>query len=70
MKLHQNVGTLDRVVRLLAAAGLAALAVAGIPAVPFVYATLTLAAILAVTGLVGFCPIYALLGIRTVAARQ
>lgn len=65
MKLKRNMGTLDRIVRLLIAAviavlyftgnlsGLAAI-ILGIAAVIFV-----------VTGLVGFCPLYVLFGIST-----
>jgi hypothetical protein len=69
MKLHQNVGPIDRALRLVAAIALAALAVAGIPAAPAVYATITVAFILTATGLTGFCPLYAVLGIRTAPAR-
>jgi hypothetical protein len=70
MKLQQNVGPLDRALRLLAAVALSALALAGIPGAPVVYATISVAVILAATGITGFCPLYALFGIRTVAAHR
>jgi hypothetical protein len=68
MTLHQNVGPVDRSARLLAGAGLVTLALAGITAAPVTYVVIAAAAILVVTGLTGFCPLYALLGIRTVPA--
>jgi hypothetical protein len=70
MNFQQNVGPIDRALRLVAAVALAGLAVAGIPAAPAVYATVTVAVILAATGLTGFCPLYALLGIRTTSATR
>jgi hypothetical protein len=65
MNFHQNVGTLDRWVRMLGAASLTGLALAGIPAAPAVYASVAVAIILAVTAISGFCPLYALFGLST-----
>ncbi len=61
----QNVGTIDRFLRVLLAAGLLGLAAAGIPAAPWLFASLAVAAILAITAAVGFCPLYAVLRLST-----
>ncbi len=66
----QNEGTVDRFLRIIAAAALLGLAFAGIPAAPWLYVTVALAAILAVTGAVGFCPIYAVLRLSTRPVRH
>lgn len=55
-----NEGGLDRVVRVLAGLGLLALVFVG-PKTPWGYAGL----VPLVTGLVGYCPLYALLRINT-----
>ena len=65
MKLSQNVGTIDRIARI-AVGTLLFVAFAG----GFVTGTLGwvaagLAVIMLVTGALGFCPIYAVLGVRT-----
>ena len=61
--MKKNVGTADRIVRLVLAAFLAVLLFAG--AVKGVLAVVlgVVAVIAAITGLVGFCGLYALLGI-------
>lgn len=65
MKLTQNESTLDRIVRIIAGAVLAAIAISGVVAAPWTYAVWVVAAILLVTGAVGFCPLYAILRVRT-----
>jgi hypothetical protein len=67
---HQNEGTVDRFLRVIAAAALLGLAFAGIPAVPWLYATIAVAALLAITGVVGFCPLYAVLRLSTRPVRH
>jgi hypothetical protein len=65
MKLTHNVGTPDRIVRLLIGAALSAAVVAGVVTAPLAWVAGALAAIMLVTGATGFCPLYALLGIRS-----
>lgn len=60
-----NEGTIDRVLRVLVGAGILSLAFIG-PQTPWAY----LGAIPLLTGLVGFCPVYALLGINTCVERK
>ena len=59
----RNEGAIDRVLRVLAGAGVLSLAFVG-PQTPWAY----LGLIPLVTGLVGYCPVYALLGLRTCPA--
>lgn len=63
MKLQQNVGTPDRIVRVLLgiALGVAFVTIAA----PWSYVAAVLAVIMLVTGATGFCPLYALFGIRS-----
>jgi len=68
MNFQKNVGPIDRAIRIFIAVALAGLAMAGIPGGPAAYVTAAVAVILAATGLTGFCPLYALLGIRTTPA--
>jgi hypothetical protein len=65
MKLSHNVGTPDRIVRLGLGAILGVVFMAGIVAVPLSYVVGVLSVIMLATGALGFCPIYALLGVRT-----
>ena len=65
MKLTMNESPLDRIIRIVAGLGLAGLAIAGVTAAPVAYAVWLVAAILLVTGIVGFCPLYALFRVRT-----
>lgn len=60
-----NVGTIDRVVRLVAGILLIGLAVTGTVAGVWVWVTGVVGAVLAVTGLFKFCPAYAIFGIST-----
>lgn len=65
MQLTQNVGKLDRFLRIVAGITILSLAVAGIPGAPVAWATVTVAVILLATGTTGFCPLYAILGLST-----
>jgi hypothetical protein len=65
MKLTINESPLDRIIRIVVGLGLAGLAIAGLVTAPIAYAVWLVAAILLVTGIVGFCPLYALLGVST-----
>jgi hypothetical protein len=60
-----NEGTVDRVLRVIVGAGIVSLAFIG-PQTPWAY----LGVIPLITGLVGFCPAYALLGINTCGVRK
>lgn len=62
MRLHQNVGTLDRAIRLVVSLVLAASLVAGLVSGPLAYGIGLVAVIMLVTG---FCPLYAVFLIRT-----
>lgn len=70
MQLHSNVGTVDRVVRLVVAAGLIALAIFGGLSTPLVWISAAVAAILAITAFAGFCPLYAVLRLSTRPVRR
>ncbi len=65
MKLTINESPLDRIIRIVAGVGLTGLAIAGVVTAPIVYAVWLFAALLLVTGIVGFCPLYALFGVST-----
>ena len=64
MKFEANVGPIDRVVRIVLGIGLAAVALAGVAA-PWLYVVWVVAALALVTGMVGFCPLYAVLHVST-----
>jgi hypothetical protein len=70
MKLGQNESTIDRVIRVIAGLALVALALAGVVAAPWTYALWAVAAILLVTGAVGFCPLYAIFRFGTRSANR
>jgi hypothetical protein len=65
MKFATNEAPIDRVIRVVLGIGLAALALAGTVTVPLLYVVWVVAAIAVVTGIVGFCPLYAVLRIST-----
>jgi len=69
MKLQSNVGSIDRVVRIVIGIALVAAAVSGTLAGPALILAGIVAAIMMVTGAVGFCPLYWLLGISTAGNR-
>lgn len=60
-----NEGMIDRVLRIVAGAGILSLAFIG-PQTPWAY----LGLVPLVTGLVGFCPLYATLGINTCPVKR
>jgi hypothetical protein len=65
MKFGTNEAPLDRVIRIALGIALAALALAGAVSAPWLYVVWVVAAIALVTGIVGFCPLYALLRVST-----
>ena len=65
MKFGANEGTIDRVIRIVLGIALAAVAVGGGVVAPWLYVVWVVAAIALVTGVVGFCPLYALFRVST-----
>jgi hypothetical protein len=65
MKLPVNVGSVDRIIRMVLGAGLVALALGGSMTGPLLAVAGVVAAIALVTGAIGFCPLYFVLGIST-----
>ena len=65
MKFQVNEGPIDRLVRFVLGVGLFALAATGFVPAPVPYLVLLVGTIGLVTGVTGFCPTYALLGIST-----
>jgi hypothetical protein len=70
VKLQINEGPIDRGIRIVVGIALLAAAAAGLVAAPIVYVTSVVAAVLVVTGAVGFCPLYAILRLSTASARR
>ncbi len=70
MKLIVNESPADRVVRVVLGVVIVAVAGIGGATAPLLYVAWALAALLLITGVVGFCPAYALLGIGTAHARR
>lgn len=69
MKLPLNEGPIDRIIRIVAGIGLAALALAGAVTAPLLYVVWLVAAIAVVTGAVGFCPLYFVFRFSTATKR-
>jgi hypothetical protein len=69
MKLQRNTGNPDRAIRLVIAGLLAVAAIAGVVTAPLSYLALAVAGIMLVTGVTGFCPIYAILRVSTCPRR-
>src|SRR5688500_17950286 len=65
MKLSRNVGTPDRIIRLAVAGLLGVALLAGSVTGAAAYIAGAVAVLLFLTGAIGFCPLYALLGVRT-----
>jgi Protein of unknown function (DUF2892) len=65
MKLEINEAPIDRAIRIVAGIALAAVALGGAVTAPLLYVVWVVAAIALVTGIVGFCPLYALLRVST-----
>ncbi len=65
MKLPTNESTIDRVLRIVLGLAVAAVSLAGAVVTPWLYVAWVVAAILVVTGIVGFCPLYAIFRLST-----
>jgi len=63
--MRPNEGTIDRVLRVVVGLGILSLAFVG-PQTPWAY----LGLVPLLTGLVGYCPLYAVLGLRTCPLKQ
>ena len=70
MQLNPNVGTIDRFVRIAAAAALVVFAIVASPGTLVLWISLVVAAILGVTAIAGFCPLYAVLRLSTRPIRR
>ena len=64
MRVIQNIATADKVTRLLVSAVIVILFVTDLMGGPLAAGLLSLAGILTLTALVGFCPIYRILGVK------
>jgi hypothetical protein len=64
MKLNE--GPIDRIIRVVVGIALIALAALGVVGGVWMYLAYVIGAVLLVTGVVGFCPLYALLKLSTV----
>jgi len=60
-----NVGGIDRIVRLLAGLALSAVGAMAMVAAPWSYVAMGAGAVFVVTSAIGFCPLYAIFGIKT-----
>lgn len=69
MKLPMNVGSVDRIIRIVLGIALVAGALGGSLAGPLLAVAWIVAEIMLVTGAVGFCPVYFVLGISTAGNR-
>ncbi len=65
MSLPRNEHAVDRAIRIVLGIVLLALAVGGAVAAPLAYLVVVIAAIALVTGIAGFCPLYAVLRVST-----
>ena len=65
MQLQTNEAPIDRIIRIVLGIALAGVALTGAVAAPLLYVALLVAAVLVVTGAVGFCPLYAVLRVGT-----
>jgi len=65
MKLQANEAPIDRALRIVLGIVIGAVALAGPLVAPWLYAAWVVAALLLVTGIVGFCPLYAILRVST-----
>jgi Flp pilus assembly protein TadB len=70
MKLQINESPIDRAIRIVLGIALVAVGVAGLVTAPILYVTWVVAAVALVTGIVGFCPLYAILRLSTAPARR
>jgi hypothetical protein len=65
MEFQINEAPIDRVIRIVLGIALAAVALGGAVSSPLLYVVWVVAAIVLGTGIVGFCPLYALLRAST-----
>ena len=64
MKLDKNLGTVDKVIRLLVSAVILLLFALGLIDGPLAAGLIALAVVLTITALFSFCPLYLVLGIK------
>lgn len=67
--MKKNMGSTDKVIRLVVAAGLIALYFTGVLTGTLGIVALVVSAIFILTSLVSFCPLYAIFGLKTCSAR-
>jgi hypothetical protein len=65
MKFEINEAPIDRAIRIVLGVALAAVALGGAVSAPVLYVVWVVAALALVTGIVGFCPLYAILRVGT-----
>jgi hypothetical protein len=65
MKLQINEAPIDRAIRIMLGVALAAAALGGVLSAPLLHVVWLVAAIALVTGIVGFCPLYAIFRVST-----
>ena len=65
MNVTTNESPIDRIIRIALGVGLAGLALVGATTAPMLYIVWVVAAVALITGIVGFCPLYALLRVST-----
>jgi len=63
--MKKNMGSTDRLLRVVIALGIIGLSLAGILSGALAIVLLVLSAVFLVTAIIGFCPLYAPLGINT-----
>ncbi|MBX2893682.1 MAG: DUF2892 domain-containing protein [Saprospiraceae bacterium] len=68
--MKKNMGSLDKTIRLIAAALFAVLFFTNVVGGMVGYVLLALGGIFVLTSLVGFCPIYAIVGLNTCPANE
>jgi hypothetical protein len=70
MKLQINESPIDRAARIVVGVALLAAGITGVVTAPLAYVTTFVAAVLLVTGIVGFCPLYAIVRFSTARAER
>ncbi len=68
--MKKNVGNADKIIRLVLAVVFGALYFSGTVTGTLGYVLLALGAIFAITSLVGFCPLYAIVGLNTCPTKK
>lgn len=68
--MKKNMGSADKIIRLLLAAVFIILFAFNVVSEVFGYILLALAAIFIITSLISFCPIYTIFGIKTTPAKK